>query len=98
MADFNALARPGKNHRVDVRPLLLLDAEQRPPDVRRRAQRVEAPLVARPPRVARSTAQSELPLMLLSFMSESRRLANTRLKRELRLVLWYPTVHTGLSA
>jgi nucleoside-diphosphate-sugar epimerase len=27
----------------------------------------------RPPRVPRSTAQAELPLMLLSFMSESRR-------------------------
>lgn len=51
----------------------------------------------RPPRVARSTAQDELPLMLLSFMSESRRLDNTRLKRELRLRLRYPTVAQGLS-
>jgi nucleoside-diphosphate-sugar epimerase len=50
----------------------------------------------RPPRVARSTAQDELPLMLLSFMSESRRLANTRLKRELGLRLHYPTVADGL--
>jgi hypothetical protein len=30
--------------------------------------------------------------MQLSFMSESRRLDNTRLKRELRLRLRYPTV------
>ena len=30
----------------------------------------------RPPRVPRGTAQDELPLMLLSFMSESRRLDN----------------------
>jgi nucleoside-diphosphate-sugar epimerase len=52
----------------------------------------------RPPRVARSTAQDELPLMLLSFMSESRRLDNTRLKQELRLRLRYPTVETGLRA
>jgi nucleoside-diphosphate-sugar epimerase len=52
----------------------------------------------RPPRVARSTAQDELPLMLLSFMGESRRLDNTRLKRELRVKLRYPTVHTGLLA
>ncbi len=52
--------------------------------------------LARPPRVARSTAQDELPLMLLSFMSESRRLDNTRLKRELRVVLRYPTVAQGL--
>jgi nucleoside-diphosphate-sugar epimerase len=49
-----------------------------------------------PRRVARSTAQGELPLMLLSFMSESRRMDNTRMKRELRLVLRYPTVACGL--
>ena len=50
----------------------------------------------RPPRVARSTAQEQLPLMLLSFMSESRRLRNDRLKKELRVRLWYPTVGDGL--
>lgn len=50
----------------------------------------------RPARVARGTAEHELPLSLLSFMSESRRLDNTRLKRELRLVLRFPTVHSGL--
>jgi nucleoside-diphosphate-sugar epimerase len=50
----------------------------------------------KPPRVARSTAQEQLPLMLLSFMSESRRLENTRLKKELRIKLWYPTVAEGL--
>jgi nucleoside-diphosphate-sugar epimerase len=52
--------------------------------------------LARPPRVPRSSAQDTLPLMLLSFMSESRRLDNTRLKRELGLRLRYPTVDTGL--
>jgi len=52
----------------------------------------------RPPRVPRSTAQDDLPLMLLSFMSESRRLDNKRLKRELRLVLRYPHVRDGLAA
>jgi len=36
--------------------------------------------------------------MLLSFMSESRRLHNQRLKRELRLVLRYPNVSQGLLA
>ena len=36
--------------------------------------------------------------MLLSFMSESRRLDNRRLKRELRLRLRYPTVREGLVA
>lgn len=50
----------------------------------------------RPPRVARAGAQESLPLMLLSFMSESRRLSNQRLKQELRLVLRYPTVREGL--
>ena len=52
----------------------------------------------RPPRVPRNTAAQQLPLMLLSFMSESRRMDNTRLKRELRLSLRYPTVNTGLIA
>lgn len=50
-----------------------------------------------PPRIARSTAPDKLPLLLLSFMSESRRLDNTRLKRELRLRLRYPTVREGLG-
>ena len=52
--------------------------------------------VPRPPRVARSTAKEKLSLMLLSFMSESRRLDNSRLKQELGLKLRYPTVATGL--
>ncbi|ROZ76044.1 SDR family oxidoreductase [Ramlibacter sp. WS9] len=52
----------------------------------------------RPPRVPRSTAQDELPLVLLSFMSESRRLDNRRLKNELRLSLLYPDVEGGLKA
>jgi nucleoside-diphosphate-sugar epimerase len=50
----------------------------------------------RPPRVARDSAKSQLPVMLLSFMSESRRLLNQRLKRELGLRLRYPTVLDGL--
>lgn len=50
----------------------------------------------RPPRVPRDTAQAQLPLMLLSFMSESRRMDNTRMKKELRLALRYATVAQGL--
>jgi nucleoside-diphosphate-sugar epimerase len=50
----------------------------------------------RPPRISRAAAQGELPLMLLSFMSESRRLTNERMKRELRVVLRYPQVMDGL--
>jgi hypothetical protein len=50
----------------------------------------------RPPRVPRDTAKAQLPLMLLSFMSESRRMDNTRLKTELRVALRYATVAQGL--
>jgi len=51
----------------------------------------------RPPRVPRSQAQDALPLMLLSFMSESRRLMNDRLKKELKVRLLYPTIAQGLK-
>ncbi len=51
----------------------------------------------RPPRVPRSTAHDQLPLMLLSFMSESRQMDNGRMKRELKLQLRYPTVKSGLT-
>lgn len=50
----------------------------------------------RPSRVAREGAQAQLPVMLLSFMGESRRLCNTRMKTELGLQLRYPTVREGL--
>ena len=50
----------------------------------------------RPPRVSREEARQALPPTLLSFMSESRRLGNERLKRELRVRLRYPTVVQGL--
>lgn len=52
----------------------------------------------RPPRVSREQAREALPPTLLSFMSESRRLGNDRLKRELRVRLRYPTVADGLRA
>jgi nucleoside-diphosphate-sugar epimerase len=51
----------------------------------------------RPPRIARTAARDTLPLMLLSFMGESRRLVNDRMKNELKLVLRYPTVAAGLA-
>jgi nucleoside-diphosphate-sugar epimerase len=53
--------------------------------------------LARPPRVRREDAAAHVSLMVLSFMSESRRLDNTRLKDELRLRLRYPTVREGLA-
>jgi nucleoside-diphosphate-sugar epimerase len=52
----------------------------------------------RPPRIARAEAEGRLSPMALSFMSESRRLVNTRLVRELRVRLRYPRVHDGLLA
>jgi nucleoside-diphosphate-sugar epimerase len=51
----------------------------------------------RPPRVARADAAQQLPAMMLSFMQESRRLHNDRMKKELGLRLWYPTVQHGLA-
>ena len=50
----------------------------------------------RPPRVPRGTAVEQLPVMLLTFMSESRRINNNRMKAELGLKLRYPDVATGL--
>jgi len=50
----------------------------------------------RPPRISRDEARQQMSPMLLSFMSESRRLRNDRLKNELRVKLHYPTVQTGL--
>lgn len=54
--------------------------------------------LARPPRMARAEIVHHLSPLTLSFMSESRRLDNRRLKRELRLRLRYPTVADGLRA
>lgn len=50
----------------------------------------------RPPRVAREGAGAQLPVMLLSFMSESRRMLNARMKQELGLRLRFATVAQGL--
>ena len=51
----------------------------------------------RPPRIARSEASTRVSPELLSFMNESRRLDNTRLKRDLGVRLRYPTVQDGLK-
>ena len=52
----------------------------------------------RPRRVTIEDARRELSPMQLSFLGESRRLVNGRLKNELRLRLRYPTVVQGLIA
>jgi len=53
--------------------------------------------LSRPPRIARSEATRVIPEYLLSFMSESRRLSNQRIKQELRFRLRYPSVHDGIA-
>lgn len=51
----------------------------------------------RPPRVGWEEAEARIAPMLLSFMSESRRLSNDRMKRELRARLRYPTPQAMLD-
>ncbi len=51
----------------------------------------------RPPRVGWDEAEARVAPMLLSFMSESRRLSNDRMKRELRARLRYPTPQAMLD-
>jgi nucleoside-diphosphate-sugar epimerase len=51
----------------------------------------------RPPRVSWDDAERVIAPVLLSFMSESRRLANVRMKGELRLQLRHPTPHEVLA-
>lgn len=52
--------------------------------------------LAHPPRVARADAARHLSPVALSFMSESRRIVNRRMKEELGVVLRYPTVRDGV--
>jgi nucleoside-diphosphate-sugar epimerase len=52
----------------------------------------------RPPRVTREQAKAQLSPMQMSFMNESRRMDNTRLKRELRVRLRFAHVGEGLRS
>ena len=52
----------------------------------------------RPPRVSRDELRTLVTPMMLSFMSESRRLLNRRLHQELRCRLRYPDVTATLAA
>ena len=52
----------------------------------------------RPPRLSRADIAQRLSPLTLSFMSESRRLDNRRIKRELRVRFAYPTIADGLRA
>lgn len=61
-------------------------------------QLAEAFELPAPPRVDRATAEEQLSPALMSFVRESRRLNNERIKRELGLKLAYPTVQEGIAA
>lgn len=52
----------------------------------------------RPRRIDRAQAEHEIAATTMSFMRESRQLANRRMKRELRVSLRYPTVADGIGA
>ncbi len=54
--------------------------------------------LARPPRLARADLALAVSPMLLSFMSESRRMQNRRIKHELGVRLRYPLVGPALAA
>lgn len=58
----------------------------------------DAYALPRVPRITREEAQARLEPITLSFMRESRRLSNARLKRELGYVLRHPTVDDFLNA
>ena len=51
-----------------------------------------------PPRIPRAEAERTLSPLQMSFMRESRRIGNRRLKQELKLRLAYPTVDDGIRA
>lgn len=51
----------------------------------------------KPPRVPRNRIAAEVSPEVLSFMNESRRLDNRRMKTVLGVQLRYPTVHQGLA-
>ncbi len=50
----------------------------------------------RPPRIPRDQAAGCISLGMLSFMNESRRISNMRMKKELHVRLRYPTVASGI--
>jgi hypothetical protein len=50
-----------------------------------------------PDAISREQAQACLSPMQMSFMSESRRMLNQRMKRELRVRLYYATVGDFLA-
>lgn len=58
----------------------------------------DAQQLPRPPRLPRAQLEAAVTPAMASFMRESRRLHNQRLKKELRLKLLYPTVAHALQS
>lgn len=58
----------------------------------------DAHRLARPERLRRDEIESRVAPNLLSFMTESRRLSNARMRAELGVQLTYPTVRDALAA
>lgn len=54
--------------------------------------------LARAPRLPRHLVEANVPPMQWSFMRESRKLDNTRMKNELQLTLDFPSVQCGIAA
>lgn len=54
--------------------------------------------LARPPQISRAEAEERFSANMLSFLNESRRIDNTRLRKELGLQLKYPDLASGLAA
>jgi len=53
----------------------------------------DAHTLPRAPRLSRAEVKTAVSPMMWSFMNESRRLSNTRMKLELKVVLRYPTLN-----
>lgn len=53
--------------------------------------------IPRPPRLAKAEVMAAVTPAMRTFLTESRRLTNDRMKRELRYRLRYPDVHAGLA-
>jgi nucleoside-diphosphate-sugar epimerase len=52
----------------------------------------------RPPRITRAEAKVRISPSMMSFMNDSKRLRNNRIKKELYVKLRYPTVFDGIKA
>ncbi len=50
-----------------------------------------------PPRISRDQATGHISPGMLSFMNESRRISNQRMKKELQVILQFPTVLDGVK-